>query len=226
MSKALDYIDILKFYGEKKQIDKLAEEQAELQHALRCNDKANILEEIADNLVLMRQFHALHKWDEDMVDAMGDEYKIAVELRGSFNELVDELIMYQAKLQHSLRGRDRFMIFMHSGQVKNLLQIIAKRNDFLPGTVEELVEEKLKRTSDQILKLRESELNGVNSGQALSPHPEEKCLALSPGVPDQPSEATVINISINSPGDVDKLLEILEEKLVEKAISASRGGSK
>jgi hypothetical protein len=226
MSKVLDYIDILKFYGEKKQIDKLAEEQAELQHALCCNDKANILEEIADNLVLMRQFHALHKWDEDMVDAMGDEYKIAAELRGSMNELVDELIMYQAKLQHSLRAQDRFKIFMHSGQVKNLLQIIAKRNDFLPGTVEELVEEKLKRTSNQILKLREPVSIGMkNSGSQLL-NPDGNGLAPSPSGPDQPSEAAVINISVNSPDDVDKLLVILEEKLIEKAISTSRGGLK
>lgn len=38
------------------QINKLAEEQAELQYALRNNDREAIAEEIADNILLFRQF--------------------------------------------------------------------------------------------------------------------------------------------------------------------------
>lgn len=56
---------IIKHYGLDNQIDKLAEEHAELQHALRNKDVEHVTEEIADVLCLIEQIA-----DEMKVDWM------------------------------------------------------------------------------------------------------------------------------------------------------------
>jgi len=47
--------EILRVKGIDDRVDKLAEEQAELQHALRNKDRAAIVDELTDNLVLFDQ---------------------------------------------------------------------------------------------------------------------------------------------------------------------------
>lgn len=69
-------IEIINHYGYRHQIRKLAEEQYELIEALFENDKEHITEEIADCLLLIRQFRDFYKIQDEAIREVYD-YKIA-----------------------------------------------------------------------------------------------------------------------------------------------------
>lgn len=69
-------IEIINHYGLKNQIRKFNEESYELIEALFENDKDHITEEIADCLVLINQFKALYKIQDEEIREVYD-YKIA-----------------------------------------------------------------------------------------------------------------------------------------------------
>ena len=66
----MDLLKIIKHYGEKNQLKKLAEEQFELIEALLEKDKEHIKEEMADNIHIIWQFAKYYGislaeiWDE------------------------------------------------------------------------------------------------------------------------------------------------------------------
>lgn len=60
-------IEIINHYGYKHQIRKLAEEQYELIEALFENDKEHIAEEIADCLLLIKQFRDFYKIQDEEI---------------------------------------------------------------------------------------------------------------------------------------------------------------
>lgn len=78
-------IEIINHYGDKHQIRKLAEEQYELIEALFENDKEHITEEIADCLLLINQFKAYYKIQNEEIREVYD-YKIARQERRIANE--------------------------------------------------------------------------------------------------------------------------------------------
>lgn len=69
-------IEIIKHYGYRHQIRKLAEEQYELIEALFEEDEDQITEEIADCLVLINQFKAYYKIKDKDIQKVYD-YKLA-----------------------------------------------------------------------------------------------------------------------------------------------------
>ena len=151
------YLRIINYFGEKKQIDKLAEEQAELQHALLCGTCEDITEEFADNVILMRQFCALHdSWRALDSSEFGGEIRFVVKKKNlSKRELLNLLIIKQANLQLALRSRDEIGIHISLGHVTTLLEIFAKREGVSSMAFAEKVDEKMIRTAKRILDLRE-----------------------------------------------------------------------
>lgn len=69
-------IEIINHYGYRHQIRKLAEEQYELIEALFENDKEHIAEEIADCLLLIKQFRDFYKIQDEEIREVYD-YKLA-----------------------------------------------------------------------------------------------------------------------------------------------------
>lgn len=78
-------IEIINHYGYKHQIRKLAEEQYELIEALFENDKEHIAEEIADCLLLIKQFRDFYKIQDEEIREVYD-YKLARQERRMANE--------------------------------------------------------------------------------------------------------------------------------------------
>lgn len=69
-------IEIINHYGYRHQIRKLAEEQYELIEALFENNKEHIAEEIADCLLLIKQFRDFYKIQDEEIREVYD-YKLA-----------------------------------------------------------------------------------------------------------------------------------------------------
>lgn len=63
---------IFEHFGKMKQIEKIKEEMFELAQAIESNNKENIIEEMADVIVLMQQFRLLHEISVDEIIEMHD----------------------------------------------------------------------------------------------------------------------------------------------------------
>lgn len=73
-----DLEKILRYYGEKNQIEKTKEELEELIEALDENDFAHIVEEFADVMVMLNQIaimYAMYAIDTDIIEDMM-KYKV------------------------------------------------------------------------------------------------------------------------------------------------------
>lgn len=70
-----DLEKILRYYGEKNQIEKTKEELEELIEALDENDFAHIVEEFADVMVMLNQIAIMYAIDTDIIENMM-KYKI------------------------------------------------------------------------------------------------------------------------------------------------------
>jgi NTP pyrophosphatase (non-canonical NTP hydrolase) len=78
-------IEIINHYGLKNQIRKFNEESYELIEALFENDKDHITEEIADCLLLIKQFRDFYKIQDEEIREVYD-YKLARQERRMADE--------------------------------------------------------------------------------------------------------------------------------------------
>lgn len=78
-------IEIINHYGLKNQIRKFNEESYELIEALFENNKEHIAEEIADCLLLIKQFRDFYKIQDEEIREVYD-YKLARQERRMANE--------------------------------------------------------------------------------------------------------------------------------------------
>lgn len=83
-------IEIIKHYGYRHQIRKLAEEQYELIEALFENDKEHIIEEIADCLLLIKQFRDFYKIQDEEIREVYN-YKLSRQERRMADEIQPKL---------------------------------------------------------------------------------------------------------------------------------------
>lgn len=83
-------IEIINHYGLKNQIRKFNEESYELIEALFENDKEHITEEIADCLLLIRQFRDFYKIQDEAIREVYD-YKLARQERRMADEIQPKL---------------------------------------------------------------------------------------------------------------------------------------
>lgn len=83
-------IEIINHYGYKHQIRKLAEEQFELIEALFEEDEDHITEEIADCLLLIKQFRDFYKIQDEEIREVYD-YKLARQERRIADEIQPKL---------------------------------------------------------------------------------------------------------------------------------------
>ena len=83
-------IEIINHYGLKNQIRKFNEESYELIEALFENNKEHIAEEIADCLLLIKQFRDFYKIQDEEIREVYD-YKIARQERRMADEIQPKL---------------------------------------------------------------------------------------------------------------------------------------
>lgn len=79
-------IEIISHYGIKNQIRKFNEESYELIEALFENDKEHITEEIADCLLLIKQFRDFYKIQDEEIREVYD-YKLSRQERRIADEI-------------------------------------------------------------------------------------------------------------------------------------------